>query len=279
MKTINVESEIVAKNREVLLREDVSLAEQKKLDQQVDKILLKADAAYYKEKTTLLADLGFDYKLAEAQRIRQERETFAHLPQDRIMSLEAIKATCLQYGLRFLPTRFYKGALDEQIGTKLDNFRVLNRGELPVVAEPEQMLGGGATEGKGRPQFYIAAPSSAFVLQPIPRDPLLFCRLSNLKYYLLHKWGDDLTEKDTQSHDVREHNWNSRFEEKDVMNGDYHRAVALAQQQVRTVNVPDRTTNSFAAIGGVGQWFQTTANNTITFSNGIAGISTTGSPF
>lgn len=217
MKTINVEQEIIAKNREVLLREDVSLTEQKKLDAQVDKILVKADAAYYKERVTLLKDLGFDYKLAEAQRVQSERETFAHLPADRIMSLEAIKATCLQYGLRFLPTRYYKGALDSEIATKLDNFRVMNRGELPVTNEPECNMGG-AQPTNGRPQFYIAAPSESFVLQPIPRDPLLFCRLNAKKFFLLHKWGNDLVEKDTKNHDITERNWNSPFQEMDLVN-------------------------------------------------------------
>lgn len=251
MKTINVEQEIISKNREVLLREGVSLADQKLLDAQVEKILTQADAAYYKERDQVMSELGFDYKLAEACRIRHERETFAHLPAERIMSLEAIKATCLKFGLRFLPTRFYRGALDEGIGTKLDQFRAMSRGELPKTLEAEQLAGGGLIDGN-RAQFYIAAPSESFVLQLIPKDPLLFCRLSLKKFFLIHKWGDDLNEADVKKHDIGENNWNSQFEEKNLMDGSYHAAMQAWAGQTQNLNSYSMT-NSWS--GMIGQTF------------------------
>lgn len=206
MKTINLETEVIRENSKILAVENETLAAQLKLDNEVAKVLQKADASYKQE---LWGELGFDYKLAEAARISKEREDFSHLPQNRIMGIGAIKAVCLKHGLRFLPTRYYKGALDEGIGAKLEEFKGLNGGKLPIIGVYEMASGGGAI-GEGRPQFYIAAPSESFVLQPMPRDPLLFCRLNSIKFFLLHKWGTDL-EDNGRKHDITEGNWNSIF--------------------------------------------------------------------
>lgn len=206
MNTINLETEVIRENTKILAAEQTHLDQQVKLDAEVDKVLHNADAAYREQ---LMGELGFDYKLAEAVKIKAERAEFAHLPQNRILGTNAIKAVCIKHGLRFLPTRFYKGALDEGIGAKLEEFKSLNGGKLPVVANSEMCHGSNQGNG-GKTQFYIAAPSESFALQPYPRDPLLFCRLNADKFFLLHKWGADL-ERDGKKHDVTESNWNSVF--------------------------------------------------------------------
>lgn len=208
MTTINLETEIVRRNRVVLDKEQASLDEQKRLDAEVDKVLQNAETAYQND---LLSELGFNYKLAEASAIHQEREAHALLQQDRIMDADAIKAICIEFGLRFLPTRFYKGALDAGIGPAVEKFRASCKdGKLPVVRERELMLG--ATQSAPEtPQFYICAPSESFVLRPVPKDPLLFCRLSAKKFFLIHKWGTDLDANEAQQRkgQTTEFNWNS----------------------------------------------------------------------
>lgn len=206
---INLEQEIVRENTATLVAEEAKLNEQTKLDLEVEKVLSKADAVYRQD---LMAELGFDYKLAEAQKIKAERETFAALPQNRIMSDSAIRAVCIKYGLRFLPTRFYKGALDDGIGPKLADFKRAMGGSLPVIMEAEMLqyrTGQPENGNAGKPQMYIAAPSESFVLRPVPRDPLLFCRLNLNKFFLIHKWGRDLEKADVKNHHTTEGNWNS----------------------------------------------------------------------
>lgn len=175
----------------------------------------------------MLGELGFDYKLAEASKLKAERLQFSALPQNRIMSLGAIRKVCLKYGLRFLPTRFYKGALDSGIGPKVDEFKAL-LGSLPTITEPEIMQDTLAAIGAGLParsQFYIAAPSESFAITLAPKDPLLFCRLSFDKFFLVHKWGADLKEKDVAKHDIHSRNWNSNVQK--IADQDYYK-LAIA---------------------------------------------------
>jgi hypothetical protein len=133
------------------------------------------------------------------------------------MSLGAIKRVCLKYGLRFLPTRFYKGELDSGIGPKVEEFKAL-LGELPIIFE-EEVLAEGPPANIGKSQFYIAAPSESFALTLAPKDPLLFCRLSLDKFFLVHKWGKDLVQKDVKA-EIDESNWNSAI--KKIDDRDYY---------------------------------------------------------
>jgi hypothetical protein len=225
LETINLQDEILRENSEVIASEEKILAEQGKLDREVEKVLRDADNAYNKEREAMLGELGFDYKLAEATKLKAERLQFSALPQNRIMSLGAIKKVCLKYSLRFLPTRFYKGALDSGIGPKVDEFKAL-LGELPKLSENEILQDAPAALGapQARVQFYIAAPSESFALTLAPKDPLLFCRLSLDKFFLVHKWGADL-KKNELKRDIDERNWNSNV--KKIDDRDYY-AMAKA---------------------------------------------------
>jgi hypothetical protein len=213
MSSINLETEIIRRNRAVIDKEQASLDEQKKLDAEVERVLQNADAAY---RTSIMSELGFDYKLAEATAIQKQREDFANLPKDRVMDAVAIKAICIEYGLRFLPTRFYKGALHEGIGPAMERFKGAVHFKLPVVGSPELMRGA-SQEAPETPQFYICAPAESFVLRPVPKDPLLFCRLSEKKFYLIHKWGSDLdsSEAERRKGETTEANWTADTKEID----------------------------------------------------------------
>lgn len=258
MTTIDLEQEIIRENNSTLASEEKHLSSQAKLDAEVDKVLANADAAY---KQGLMAELGFDYKLAEAQKIIIERLSFASLPQNRIMSYEAIKATCLKYGLRFLPTRYYKGALDAGIGPKLEDFKAKLGGSLPMVNDVELCGGGAKAEMTGKTQMYIAAPSESFHLQPVPRDPLLFCRLTGSKFFLIHKWGADLLKKDTEKHDIRDHNWNSPFQT--VEDRDYQSAM---NSYIGTINSTSQRLASSGQLQNANQFWPGSSGSSYTIS-------------
>lgn len=199
---------MVRENTESLAKEQVHLDEQAKLDAEVDKVLNAADAKYNE---SLMSELGFDYKLSEAQVIRRERELLARFPGNRIFSANAIRATCVKYGLRFLPTRFYKGHLDAGIGPAVEGYRKMAGGEFLKVQAAELLEGRINPSSEATVQFYIAAPASEFVLRELPRDPLLFARVSIGKFFLIHKWGDDLLTADIRKGETDELNWNSEY--------------------------------------------------------------------
>ena len=94
------------------------------------------------------------------------------LESHKIFHLDQIREVCIDYRLRFLDLKYFKGnvpkeaiakisALEKNHDTALDNFKVM-------------------------------APSVLFRLKKAD-DPLLFVPLGNKYFYLIHKWGDDLS--------------------------------------------------------------------------------------
>ena len=94
------------------------------------------------------------------------------LDTDRIYNVEHIKAICIDYRLRFLDSELFKGSIPYEAIMKI---KALNK-------EHGIELSG----------FKIMAPSKLFKLENAD-DPLLFAPIGNDYYYLIHKWGNDLS--------------------------------------------------------------------------------------
>ncbi|MBX2973384.1 MAG: hypothetical protein KF797_09790 [Flavobacteriales bacterium] len=92
---------------------------------------------------------------------------------DRIYHRDSIRALCIRYRLRFLPGGLFKGTLPN---TAIHALRALER------KSPAPLTG-----------FMVMAPASRFKLCDSEVDPLLFVALGNDRYYLVHKWGRDLS--------------------------------------------------------------------------------------
>lgn len=93
------------------------------------------------------------------------------LESHKIYHLDQIKKICIDYRLRFLDSKYFKGKLPEEA--------------LMITKELEKKH---QTELKG---FKIIAPSKLFKLENAD-DPLLFAPIGNDYFYLIHKWGNDL---------------------------------------------------------------------------------------
>ncbi len=92
---------------------------------------------------------------------------------ERVFHRDTIKDMCIRYRLRFLPGGLFKGSLPNQA---IHALRILERkADAPITS------------------FMVMAPSSRFKLCDSEVDPLLFVPLGNDRYYLLHKWGNDLS--------------------------------------------------------------------------------------
>ena len=96
---------------------------------------------------------------------------FDKLDTSKIYHIDQIKDICIDYRLRFLDARLFKG--------KIPNSAIDKVKHLEEVHE---------TELKG---FRIMAPSKLFKLED-KDDPLLFAPIGNEYFYLIHKWGNDL---------------------------------------------------------------------------------------
>ena len=93
--------------------------------------------------------------------------------EGNIFTLTQIKSVCEKFRLRFLDTKFFKG-------------------EIPVEALKKIQQLEDETNVHFN-NFFIMAPSSLFELEDAQNDPLLFVRIADDKFYLIHKWGSDLS--------------------------------------------------------------------------------------
>lgn len=93
------------------------------------------------------------------------------LDSSNIYHIEEIKQICIDYRLRFLDTKFFKGPIPSEALSKIKAIEKVHNIEI-----------------KG---FKIIAPSKLFKLED-KDDPLLFAPIGNGYHYLIHQWGNDL---------------------------------------------------------------------------------------
>lgn len=96
---------------------------------------------------------------------------FDLLDTKKIYHLSQIKTICIEYRLRFLDSKYFKGEIPGE-----------------AISKIKQLEKAHGIEIKG---FKIIAPSKLFKLAD-KNDPLLFVPIGNDYFYLIHKWGNDL---------------------------------------------------------------------------------------
>lgn len=102
----------------------------------------------------------------------QNAFSWAALDPKRLYAIEDVKKTCVEYRLRFLDTKKFKGEIPREAITEIKNLE--------------------RTLGEELEDFKIMAPDSKFRLEDCDKDPVLFLKLSDNYYYLIHQWGGDL---------------------------------------------------------------------------------------
>lgn len=200
--TVNLEEKLINSKRKTidkLVKENE--VEQKLLDQ-VQNILTND----MNTDISKLKDSGFHRAISNAEniqdRVTKRENTNSKIKNERIFTLSEIKDIAIKYGLRFLPTIYYKGSIPNELPQKIKEFESLG---LPLKNLAESRISESNIwdiswrdlwdfYDKGQKISYaILAPSESFHLQPKPKDPLLFAILEDGTFYLVHKWGKDLT--------------------------------------------------------------------------------------
>jgi hypothetical protein len=110
--------------------------------------------------------------LAEKSSTNSNNFNFDLLETNKIFHLEQIKKVSIDYRLRFLDSHLFKNEIPEEAISYIHN---LEKNHVTTL------------EG-----FKIMAPSKTFQLESYD-DPLLFAPIGNNYYYLIHKWGNDLS--------------------------------------------------------------------------------------
>jgi hypothetical protein len=147
-------------------------------------VALRLERKKHKSKNTILDEVKEFLLENEQQRnlvknqLQSESSTksnqfeFDLLETDEIFHISTIKNVCIDYRLRFLESHFFKNTIPEEAISKITNLEKKHNTKLNG--------------------FMIVAPSKAFNLVSYD-DPLLFAPIGNNYYYLIHKWGNDMT--------------------------------------------------------------------------------------
>lgn len=182
MFTINLEKELINQKASLVTPEELLyIKEYEKLEK------LNIDTSVYERLGIETVKQGKGKKIG----MDQLKKDTLKFDQSRVFHISQIKETCDKYYLRFLPSCLYKGAVDDQLPLKIQTFETAHRVRLDGGEKRLRRFTYGIAVDDCN--AFIMAPASSFKLQERPKDPLLFYKINKEYYYLIHKWGNDLS--------------------------------------------------------------------------------------
>lgn len=194
--TVNLEEKLIAEKKNQINAANYRLKAERNIVDQANSILKNTSESI--ENT--LIDAGFETAINNAQAVLSTNKSvikkLESLKNERIFTVQEIKNLALNYGLRFLPTNYYKGDIPTDLSLKIKECEDLygkpeKRNEKDIYSGRRWWT---SSNNVGTNfDYMILAPSSSFELQEKPKDPLLFRRLPDGTFYLVHKWGSDLS--------------------------------------------------------------------------------------
>lgn len=98
---------------------------------------------------------------------------FDLLDTDRIFHIDAIKALAIDYRLKFLPAKRFKGEIPTAAVSSIKEIEKAHQTALE--------------------NMHVMAPKRFFELDDCDGDPLLFTQIGENHYYLIAKWGNDVS--------------------------------------------------------------------------------------
>ena len=183
MFEVNLEKELISSKKASLTKEEqVVLAE-------AEKIISNST----QEDIEILKKMGLNHSVEKSQALESKINFIKSFDKTRIFSRDEIKDLCATYGLRFLGINYYKGEIDPSMPAKVKEFETLYKEQIVGKTSYDENSYRFNNEFSYN-KFMICAPKESFKLSDRPRDPLLFYPINNGKdYFLVHKWGSDLS--------------------------------------------------------------------------------------
>lgn len=174
MLTVNLEQKLIESKKKTLKKFKSNELKGDLLLDQVKNILENSS----KEDIEELKSRGFSNAIINANEKNKEKIFLRNIidkinNNERIFTKSEIKDVAVSYGLRFLDIHYYEGSVPSDILLSMKK------------VEKENDV--------NHPSYYILAPKESFNLQVKPKDPLLFLLLKDNTYYLVKKWGNDLS--------------------------------------------------------------------------------------
>jgi len=164
--TVNLEKKLLKENRKINTPSELL-------------IIKEYERIGHLEENDALQRVGL-HRVAKAGRLlKQERDDklkqTKEFNKERVFHISQIEAICNKYYLRFLPAHKYNSTIDSDLPNRISTFEVCYRTTCTTR------------------NTYIAAPSESFELKEKDKDPLFFYKINEDYFYLIHKWGNDLS--------------------------------------------------------------------------------------
>ena len=164
--TVNLEKKLIKENRKINTPQELL-------------VIKEHDRIGHLEKNDALQRVGLNRVAKAGRLLKQERDgklkQTKQFNKERVFHISQIEAICNKYYLRFLPANKYNSTIDADLPNRISTFEVCY----------------GVTCNQNN--TFIAAPAESFNLQERDKDPLFFYQINNEYFYLIHKWGNDLS--------------------------------------------------------------------------------------
>ena len=186
MFNLNLEEELVQRKRSSIKEQDMLAIKE------ATKILNGTS----EEDVKTLARLGIDHSIKRKEELSRIMRLRSVLNPERIFSGNDIKTLCVRYGVRFLPVSYFKGEVDAQLPSKVKEFEAAYRNAQTVEENKSssyRLDKDPYRRNESVNSYMICAPEESFRLTAKPRDPLMFYQIDEDSYYLVHKWGNDIS--------------------------------------------------------------------------------------
>jgi hypothetical protein len=155
--------------RGVNLEEELVAIKNKRIAQHPDEIL---EAFQNLLSNINQQDAHIEQQIRSSFGDQQSALDLSKLDAKNIYDLSDIRNLCIKYRLRFLDGGLFKGDIPYEAIAKVKSLQKAHQTEMEA--------------------FKIVAPADLFNLKEKDKDPLLFVPLANNKFFLVHKWGNDL---------------------------------------------------------------------------------------
>jgi hypothetical protein len=166
MLTVDLEKKMTKENRQTVTPEELLVI--REYDQHAN--LLDNEA---------MNRVGLNKNIVAGKSVKEsayrKKQMTEKYNQEKVFHISQIESICKKYYLKFLEADRYEGTIDDQLPTKISNFEAAY---------------GDQCDSRNT---FIAAPVRSFRLEEKPKDPLMFYRINDEYYYLIHKWGNDLS--------------------------------------------------------------------------------------
>lgn len=185
MLKINLENKMVESKRLTIKKSIKDIEAENRILESFGKIIKESE----EKDLNILMESGLSSavnNIYAKERIVKHEESLKNklLSDERIFTYEDIKKIAISYGLRFLPSNMYVGEIPQDLPQKIREFKSKGLEQKTLT----DFYGNNKYE-----RYFILAPKESFELKEKPKDPLFFAELKDGTYYLVHKWGGDIS--------------------------------------------------------------------------------------